>query len=725
MTNHTGRPVQSNTQHGKHFRLITLGRVSLVGSDGHEVLGAGVPLALLTYVHCSPGQTTGRDHLTGVFWATSDQGRARQALRQNLTRLRGILGPDAFQDEGSDFHLATPIVSDYGEFLDAVARQDYESAVANYGGPFFPEFGSPGAAEFEHWVDAERQRLHLLFLRVGEHLVRRALDRGRAREGADLASRLVRDAPDSEVMRRLLLEVRIATADGVGARVEADALVSWLKEEGRAPEPATARLIRMAQDVQPAGDDGQPGMLRSDLVGREREFHRLVAAWREAARGPVRHLHLEGRPGLGKTRLLEELSGRVRTLGGKVVSLRAQPGERHVELTSVADLVRALCDLPGAKAISEQSAALIVGLHPALGSVFPGVKGGPSEREGIHPYALALADLVTAVAEESPLALLLDDAHWMDEASSRIAAMALTRLGNAPVLVVTAGRPGASPLGAETTRILLGALSLADTESLLASLAAFHEPSVARQVAAALHLASGGIPLLVLETLQFALDEGQLQRVDGLWQIPDVEGCVAWVGRRNALEARLESLTTNARTVLLTLAATGVPLARQDLERARLPGTVSPVTLAELERRGYITLRGDRCELAHDEIGDAVLRLGGDTDHRAAHVALGRALVAGDEEDLVTMRRAARHLRAGEEQGDLRRLFVRWTRAARRRGDHAPAADLAGDLLGANATNDQIGALVRALPVLLRWPRGVWWGIGTAFGLAIVLLMLR
>jgi hypothetical protein len=620
--------------------------------------------------------------------------------------LRSVLGDDAFEDRDGDVRVSAALHCDREAFLSAIEALDFSGAVELYSGPFFPSEASAGVAGFEHWADAERERLRASFLKAGESLVRQALDRAQPTKVVALAQRLSVEAPAVERIRRLLIEVLYANRDQAASMVEADRLLEDLREDGRAPDSLTAGLIRLVREGIPdPGEEREPAGIVAALVGRDREFHAVISEWRAASAGPGRQVHVEGRAGIGKTRLLDELALRLRALGGRVACLRARAGDRSLAGAFAADLVRELCELPGARAIAPQSAAVLVSLHPAIGALFSNVAPDVSSENPAARRALAIADLVSAVAEEAPIAIFIDDAHWMDDESRQAVEAVPGRLAGARVLWLTAGRPGAAPrtLGADSKVLLLAPLSLADTEQLLSGLAAFQDTALGRRVSAGLHRATGGSPLFILESIQLALDEGRLMRVDGTWKVPDVEGLVAWLGERNALEARLGSLSTTARRLLLTLAATGVALRPVDIERAAQSGVLSGDTFAELERRGYVAPKGERWDLAHDEIGEALLRAAPQAEQQAAHAALGRALAERWDGDPIVARRAARHLVEGGAEADLARLFRDWVKSARDRDDWVDAARLGKELLGDLATPATTASLVGALPKGLRW----------------------
>jgi DNA-binding SARP family transcriptional activator len=543
------------------LHLRTLGAWHLVAASGERLLEPGKPLALLTYLALTPRHRAGREHLIDLLWAESDPTRARQALRQTIWNLRQVVGTDGLTSEGDDLLLAAAIGSDHHTFLRHVERGEIEPAVAVYAGPFLPDFAAPGGAAFEQWADVERSRLHAVYLRVLETLVRSELAAGRVRQ-ADALARRLRDAdPDRESVWRLLLEVRLSAGDLSGAALEADALEARLRAEGRDPEQATRALMARARS-RPDTEQGDQRLLHPELVGREQEFATLLAAWRAAARKPGRHLHVSSAPGIGKTRLLQELGIRLAAVGGRVCAVRANPGERDVAFALAADLAVALAALPGAAAVSPGSAASLVALDPALSARYPAARPSSSGADdAVRERGRALAELVGTVADEQPLAVLVDDLHWADAASVRVLGAVLHRLQSAPALVVTASRPGgaAPPTVADTAVLHLSSLTPGQVLDLLASLGTWQEGPWPRELADALARTAGGSPLLVLETLQLALDHGDLAVAARRWQACDLPVLIRGLEARSAVRRRLDRLVPEEREVATLLAVAGAP----------------------------------------------------------------------------------------------------------------------------------------------------------------------
>ena len=127
------------------------------------------------------------------------------------------------------------------------------------------------------------------------------------------------------------------------------------------------------------------------------------------------------------------------------------------------------------------------------------------------------------------LVVSIDDLHWVDEPSYRVLEGLWTRLNGAPVLCLTASRPERAPAADTATTLTLSPLSAIDVASLVSALGALPPgEGWAEWFVPRLHEATGGSPLLVLETLQLALQEAILSLDAAVWRCLD--------------ERRLESL---------------------------------------------------------------------------------------------------------------------------------------------------------------------------------------
>ena len=694
----------SNPPPPARFDLVTLGAAALVRPDGRLALDRSKQLALLTYLHAAPRRTARREQLCALLWGNSAPEAAGRAFRSTLSRMRSLIGEPVTEGSGADVSLHAAIVSDRDQFLVAVNSAELELAVELYTGPFFPSYSDSGSAQFEEWVDVERARLQESFVRSAESLVHQHLDQGHYRRALEVSRRVRAHAPDAETGWRLLLESLVAGHDDLAARAEAEGMLRWLSQNEREADLASARLLKLIREGAAGAESNQPGGLISELVGREQEFSAILQAWELASKGAPRHLHIRGDAGLGKTRLLSEVSNRIKALGGAVISVRATPGERDVDYALAAELARALGNGPGAAATNPASTPILVHLQPALASQFPLAKPLGFERDLTMQRAQALGELLSAIADDTPVALMMDDLHWADRESRRVLSSISERLGRNRALVLTAGRPAEGDLPGQAAVLPLPRLTVADTEALLASVGEPPSQEWSERLARALHQSSRGSPLLILETLLLARERGELCLEAGHWSSPDLDRLVARVESARALETRLLRLDHAARRHLLALATAGTPL-HTDEFRQILGDTAGGKAnvLEELERSGYLTRRDQAWDISHDEVAAASLELAPVEERRAAHAMLGSWLAGTTRDDRAALSRAARHLLLGGQELAIAPVFTRWVKHARAQGDHSPVMAHAKDLLGQAVTDSLSNRLVRSLPIRLRY----------------------
>lgn len=154
---------------GPAIRLSTLGGVHCTTEAGepHPVTTQPRRVALLVYLLLAePRGFHSRDHLLALFWPDHDEARARNALSQAVHFLRRSLSSDTLLSGGDDQLCVDfrQLWCDVFAFEAALAAGRTTEAIELYHGPFLDGFHvSAAAAEFERWVDSERERLARLY----------------------------------------------------------------------------------------------------------------------------------------------------------------------------------------------------------------------------------------------------------------------------------------------------------------------------------------------------------------------------------------------------------------------------------------------------------------------------------------------------------------------------------------------------------------------------------
>lgn len=705
--------------------LQTLGALQASTSDAQgtaRMLGRGKPVALLAYLACIPGHRASREHLAALLWGDVDSDAARQNLRQTIWYLKKKLGDGLLDATDEMLMLDAPFTSDRDEFLQAAQRADFAAAIQRHGGTFIPDFAAPGASEFEQWCELERRRLTVTFLRCADALARQWLSEGKFRDAQELARRARDVDPMDQSTWRLLLEALIAGSDGLGAASEAEHFAAFLAREEQEPEAsslAAMRAARRSPSVRIVGESSPRASIAAELVGRESEFSRVLAAWDDARAGTPRVLCITAPAGMGKSRLLRDVQTRLFASRSRCVMVRANPGDRHLSGGFVAEVVSQLALLPGAAAVSPGSAGVLVALAPALASLYASAAPDHSTgEEAVRRRAFALVDLVRAVSDEHPMALLLDDLHWADEHSVRAIAGALSRLEHVRMLVVMTMRQMSDPRGlfALFERLELPPLDLAAVSSFVAQVAELPALPWADVLPQQLLLATGGSPLLLVETLHDALDQGWLRCAsDGVWQCDDPARITSSLREGSAVRQRVQRLAPAARHALLALSLFGRPLELADA-MAMMGGR--PVAIDEpleaLERGGFVARNGTQLVVAHDEIADATIDAADDADRRRIHSGIAQHLLA-TATDETALRRATDHAAAAGDGALMAQAWARFLRSRRTAGDRRSTGHVAADLLGMEPSADAVQSLVSSTP---------WWQRKRARWVAAAVLVM-
>ncbi len=560
-----------------HARLVTLGIPRLIGGSSARLTTRRKELALLTYLGRRSPRSVSREELSALFWGERDSSRARQSLRQALLELRRVLGPGLEVDQDNVTLASGTLAIDASEFEADIARQHYEFAVERWHGDFLEGFEDAGDAPFRVWLESERVRLRSQMARALDALVRDASAHGEWETAEVHAARRTELTPLDEAAHRQLVQVLRAGGKIGDAETRHAAFMSRMREElGVEPSAETARLGRQLAVVasQREPPSRTTALFTPDLVGRERAYAELTAAWQEAVGGGAPVVLIEGEQGIGKTRLCEEFLSSLAARKEVHVVLRARGREMlaAVPLGLASELVSCLSDAPGLAGASPEALGELRRLAPWIEARFTSLPHAIGTAGALHE---AVAGVVAAVGEEGPVILFVDDAPDADAASRDLIA-ALARI--APphtLLLLTSARFGddgqdlvreLSAVGA-LRRLKLPALTSTHVDLMLASMLAMPEAE-RRVLATRLYAETSGNPLYVTELASALVDEG--------WLAPDQSG--EWRVAREWAGGELP-IPSGVRQALLRRLSLLSPLGRELADAAAVFRTPTDASL--------------------------------------------------------------------------------------------------------------------------------------------------
>jgi DNA-binding CsgD family transcriptional regulator len=423
------------------------------------------------------------------------------------------------------------------------------------------------------------------------------------------------------------------------------------------------------------------------LYGRRGEceqLDRLLAGVRSGRSGALVVL---GEAGVGKTALLDYVVQAAADL--RVARAAGVESEMELAYAGLHQLCGPMLDHLGALPAPQRT---------ALATAF-GLAAGPVPDRFL--VGLAVLSLLAEVAAERPLAVVVDDAQWLDQASARALAFAARRLHAESVLVVLAAREPGPDLGGLPVLVVEG-LRDTDARALLNSVVRWPlDEGVADRIVAE----TRGNPLALTE-LPKGLSPAHLAGGFG-WPGAALPGRI-----QDSFVRRIEALPADARRLLLIAAAepAGDPVlvrraaARLGVNMATAAGYAEAAGLVEIGIRvnfrhplvrsaAYGSSPPAERHLAHAALAQ-VIDPRVDPDRRAWHRA--QAITAPDEDVAGELERSAGRAQA---RGGLAAAAAFLARSAELTADPARQA---GRALAAAQAKYQAGAPDAALD-LLAW----------------------
>jgi DNA-binding SARP family transcriptional activator len=560
------------------FRI--LGPLEVLAGGRAVALGGSKQRALLALLVLHANETLTPDRLIDELWGDHPPATAAKTVQAHISRLRKALAADGgavvTRAHGYELELDPDCLDAHrferllGDGRCALAAGRPELALTTLQDALALWRGAPLAdLAYERFAQGEIARLEDLRLVALEQLVEAKLALGRHAELVGQLETLIAQHPYRERLRaQLMLALYRSDRQADALQAYQNARRTLVEELGIEPGERLRRLERaiLAQDPSlqlPASEEPAAAVEpRSAFVGRERELAALVAGLDDACAGRGRLFLLGGEPGIGKSRLADELMGYARARGARVLVGRCwEAGGAPAYWPWVQALRRYLreTDREALRTQLGETGADVAAVLPEVRDLLPDLPPPPAvDSDGARFRLLeSVASFLRNAASATPLALFLDDLHAGDASSLLLLRFVAGQLAGAPILIVGSYRDTeVGPTLAEALpelsrepavlRLALKGLSESDTSRLL-ELTMGHVP--ADELAAKVQSGTQGNPLFATEIGRLLASEGSRAAVPGKLPIPE--------GVREAIGQRLQRQSEHCRHVLTLASVVG------------------------------------------------------------------------------------------------------------------------------------------------------------------------
>jgi DNA-binding SARP family transcriptional activator len=555
-----------------------------VTDEGRSLrLGGPKQRALLAILLIHANEVVSTDRMIEGLWGERPPATAIKTLQVYVSQLRKHLGAETVvtrapgymlrvEDGHLDLERFEALTTEARGASPAVSSTKLREALALWRGSALADFA------FEPFARSEIGRLEQLRLAAVEDRIEADLALGGGAELVPELEGLVAEHPLRERLRRQLMlalyrsgrqadaletyrQARTVLTDELG--LEPSEALNDLQRAILAHDPSLDSAARQRTETEAAQVESSSGP--GAFVGRERELRELLRSLDEAGAGEGRLILLTGEPGIGKSRLAEQLIRGARQQGLDVLVGRCweaggappywpwvQALRTHVESVEPTVL----------RAEFGTGAGELAQLLPELREMFPDLSMPPAlESEGARVRLFeAVAVFCRNASARRPLVIVLDDLHAADEPSLLLLRYLAREIESMHVLLLAALRDVAPIPSEPLTAMLAEATRESATRRL--PLSGLNERDIAEYVelaaaeiaseelTAALNAETEGNPLFVTETVRLLALEGvRRDSTGGLIAVPQ--------SLRDVIARRLAHLSERSNRVLVLAAVLG------------------------------------------------------------------------------------------------------------------------------------------------------------------------
>ena len=337
-----------------------------------------------------------------------------------------------------------------------------------------------------------------------------------------------------------------------------------------APVPA-CRLLSMGEGHHAAR------RAESILVGRRWEMAAVEGLLERAIEGHGAVVDVVGPPGIGKSRLVREVTAMAGRRDVEVFRAFCESHTSQVSFHVVARLLRAATGVEGFDGqtardrvrdrVPDADPEDLLLLHDLLGVADPTTPLPAIDPDARRRRLTALLN-AASLARETPAVYVIEDVHWIDEVSESMIAEFLTVIPQTPSLVLVTYRPeheGALGRVGGAQTITLARLSDSETAALAAEL--LGQDSSVGGVATMITEKAAGNPFFAEEMVRDLAERGVLRGYRSAYESTADVGEVSVPATLQAtIAARIDRLDPNAKRTLSAAAVIGTKFSRELLE---------------------------------------------------------------------------------------------------------------------------------------------------------------
>ena len=324
-------------------------------------------------------------------------------------------------------------------------------------------------------------------------------------------------------------------------------------------------------------NSGQKGRI---FVGRQREMNALSEALSDAMAGHGRMVMLAGEPGIGKTRMAQELALRAEALGSRVLWGRCSSAQGAPSYWPWVQIIRTYLRGQDAEQITTDMGASAADIGEIVSEVkerFPDLQPPPVLEPEQARFRLfdSITNFLKSISQRQQLVLVMDDLHWADHPSLLLLEFLARELNECHLLVVgtyrdtemTSGHPLIQTLG-ELARepmfphVSLRGLDEVDEGRFIELASGFTPPP---DLVAAVHALTEGNALFMTEVVRLLVENGELtsdlKSQSRGWRVK-IPGAVNAV-----IRSRLERLSPSCNQILSVASMVGRDFDLNLLER--------------------------------------------------------------------------------------------------------------------------------------------------------------